>query len=274
MRNTITIIFSLLVILLAVGSLVYSQECKAFAANGACAPSSPGPQYNKALLLNHKDAPEWGVTQYASHDIASEGFSPLQSGLAYTTNDPWKYFTSGLVGFGWFDASLNLPAGSKVIDFWVGVNDTNANGDLYGWLVQCPQLGGSCSFYPDGSNAVCKTSGTPGIAYIYCNLSSDNIVIDNFNNFYFVRVTTMTNDSSNEFSGMEVDYRLQVSPAPSVSDFTDVSTSNIFFPYIEAMFHSGITGGCTSTQFCPDSYVTRAQMAKFLSIALGLNWSH
>jgi len=35
---------------------------------------------------------------------------------------------------------------------------------------------------------------------------------------------------------------------------------------------SGVTAGCGGGNFCPDAPVTRAQMATFLSRALGLYW--
>jgi hypothetical protein len=46
--------------------------------------------------------------------------------------------------------------------------------------------------------------------------------------------------------------------------FPDVPTSQQFYKYIENIFHNGITGGCGSGNYCPDSSVTRAQMAVFL----------
>lgn len=47
--------------------------------------------------------------------------------------------------------------------------------------------------------------------------------------------------------------------------FNDVSQSHPFYSYIETLLHSGVTGGCTTTDFCPVGEVTRAQMAIFLS---------
>jgi len=50
-------------------------------------------------------------------------------------------------------------------------------------------------------------------------------------------------------------------PAPY---FTDVPASHPFFPWIQKMKDLGITGGCSATQFCPDSPMTRGQMAVFI----------
>lgn len=45
--------------------------------------------------------------------------------------------------------------------------------------------------------------------------------------------------------------------------FDDVPASNQFCPWIEEMARRGVTGGCTATNYCPNSPVTRAQMAVF-----------
>jgi hypothetical protein len=46
--------------------------------------------------------------------------------------------------------------------------------------------------------------------------------------------------------------------------FPDVPDSQIFYPYVENLFHNGITGGCSGGNYCPGNPVTRAQMAVFL----------
>jgi Tol biopolymer transport system component len=56
--------------------------------------------------------------------------------------------------------------------------------------------------------------------------------------------------------------------------FDDITCNHPQRPYIEALALRGITGGCRSRwdlrpRYCPDSYLTRAQMAKFLCLAAG-----
>ena len=46
--------------------------------------------------------------------------------------------------------------------------------------------------------------------------------------------------------------------------FPDVPTGNIFYRFIETLFHSRVTGGCAGGNYCPVNPVTRAQMAVFL----------
>ena len=45
--------------------------------------------------------------------------------------------------------------------------------------------------------------------------------------------------------------------------FPDVP-QNLFYPFIENLFHNGVTGGCAGGGYCPTNNVTRAQMAVFL----------
>lgn len=55
----------------------------------------------------------------------------------------------------------------------------------------------------------------------------------------------------------------------AVHDFTDVPTSNTFHTSISRLVGAGITGGCGSGKYCPNSAVTRGQMAAFLNRGLG-----
>jgi len=69
-------------------------------------------------------------------------------------------------------------------------------------------------------------------------------------------------------------WQRQVSPEPASASFGDVPTGHWAFQYVEALVDSGITAGCGGGNFCPDSTVTRAQMAVFLSKALGLHFTN
>jgi photosystem II stability/assembly factor-like uncharacterized protein len=63
-----------------------------------------------------------------------------------------------------------------------------------------------------------------------------------------------------------------LSPNPDPSGmFTDVQAGNPFKPFIEQLYNDGITGGCSLSplQYCPQSYVTRGQMAVFIERAMG-----
>ena len=80
-------------------------------------------------------------------------------------------------------------------------------------------------------------------------------------------------DGSAKFNDFSIFYTRQVSPGPAQATFGDVPTDDFGFQYVEALAASGITGGCGGGNYCPDSAVTRRQMAIFLAKALGLHWA-
>ena len=55
--------------------------------------------------------------------------------------------------------------------------------------------------------------------------------------------------------------------------FTDVPSSNMFCPYIEALYNVGVIAGCQASplMYCPNNNVQRQAMAKFLVLGFGLN---
>lgn len=55
----------------------------------------------------------------------------------------------------------------------------------------------------------------------------------------------------------------------SIPFFTDVPTTHWAFKYIQKMRELNITSGCSDNAYCPDEEVTRAQMAVFITRALG-----
>ncbi len=60
--------------------------------------------------------------------------------------------------------------------------------------------------------------------------------------------------------------------SPPTATFLDVPSNHAFHAEVEWMAAEGITAGCnppTNDRFCPDDYITRAQMAAFLVRALG-----
>ena len=46
--------------------------------------------------------------------------------------------------------------------------------------------------------------------------------------------------------------------------FSDVPPDNLFYTFIENLFHNAVTGGCAGGGYCPLNNVTRAQMSVFL----------
>jgi hypothetical protein len=59
-------------------------------------------------------------------------------------------------------------------------------------------------------------------------------------------------------------------PPATGARFNDVPSDNLFAPWIEALAARGITGGCGGGRYCPDTGVSREQMAVFLVRGFGL----
>jgi hypothetical protein len=51
------------------------------------------------------------------------------------------------------------------------------------------------------------------------------------------------------------------------SNFGDVLPNSPYYPFVIKLANLGITGGCGASDFCPESPVTREQMAVFLLLA-------
>ncbi|HXF84955.1 MAG TPA: S-layer homology domain-containing protein [Anaerolineales bacterium] len=74
---------------------------------------------------------------------------------------------------------------------------------------------------------------------------------------------SITDLASNALSGLPFTGG-QVYSIVQEQTFSDVATSHWAWTYIERLFYMGITGGCTTSNYCPNNVVTRAQTAIFL----------
>jgi hypothetical protein len=199
--------------------------------------------------------------------------SPTVLALNPYAFEPWTY-TYNVSASGnnrWCDgsdciltASVNLPSGASVVSIELDSNDTGGS-SITAWFGECPiQLGG-CNVM--GSVTTATSSG-------YTLISSSvtpAATIDNYNNSYIVEVN-LPATSSYQLAGVRLFYYLQISPAPGFATYPDVGTGHWAHQYVEALAASGITQGFPDGTFRPDAAVTRAQMATFLSRALGLHW--
>ena len=77
------------------------------------------------------------------------------------------------------------------------------------------------------------------------------------------------NDAGQLGDGTTTDRPTPVAVLLPNTPFADIAGS-IFKPDIEWAYWAGITSGCTPIKYCPESKVTREQMASFLARALGL----
>jgi len=206
----------------------------------------------------------YGTNPYIELNVGSHGFIPLNDGQWAHLYSGWSYRNDG-TNTGTC-ANINLPSGALVSGVTTWTNDTDATYNI------------SYEFYAvdlttntDTEIFAFTTTGSPGIQRTYRAFTSP-ITIDNDRMTYSLCIFHYTTGSTLQNAGATFWYNLQVSPAPAIATFGDVPISNPFFKYVEALVNSGITAGCGSGNYCPDNYVTRGQMAVFLSKALGLHW--
>lgn len=217
----------------------------------------------------------YGVVNY-SVAVVSRWMFQANSGSETQDKPVWGYFGPPATGTNsMYSAPVTLPTGALLATFVATVYDDNPSHYIRVTLydVRCTGLG-PCT---ETQLMSVETSGasTPG----YTSLRD-----------YFPDVTWFNYDQSTSevgyaeinvyFSGsgdlwagpVLIWYRRQVAPAPAAATFADVPLDHWAFQFIEALVSSGITAGCGGGDYCPDSPVTRAEMAVYLAAALGLDY--
>ncbi len=101
-----------------------------------------------------------------------------------------------------------------------------------------------------------------GGSYVLCGSSTTKIYTGLTNGLHTFNFTA-NDEAGNETVSVNYIWTVVVPPPPI---FTDVPYSYWANSYIERLYTASITGGCVLSplQYCPDSTVTRAQMAIFL----------
>jgi hypothetical protein len=221
--------------------------------------------------------------------LSHVAFLPTSSAQSYLSfccaSDSYREPTANQPGFFAPLHSGMIPNGARIerIDFFVRDISADANDDLDVRLCRSwvdpdgTGPGGDCSIGGSTSGAPGNTvvSVQPDFEMRYDGDADNDGTPEVIN--YVLAVVFGTNgmpdySSNNRFRGARILYRRQVSPAPLAATFSDVPTSHPFFQFVEALSASGITAGCGTGIYCPDSPLTRGQMAVFLAKALGLHW--
>jgi hypothetical protein len=187
-------------------------------------------------------------------------------------------------GPGWYAADLDLPPGAEIeyVCLYIYDNDPNANMTLQ---LMVSEMGASTNGAPTtNSLGAVSSSGSPGYTSICAYPSSQAVVRTwgdaNGNGYagtlaYWIKLTLPAVENSNiRWSAAGVQWHRKISPAPGSPSFGDVPTNHPFYQAIEALKAAGVTSGCGSGNYCPESAVTRGQMAAFLAKALGLSWPY
>ncbi len=206
-------------------------------------------------------SPDWGTQGTSVLTVPAFAFNSLDGSVQSHTGYN-RYSPTGQE----VEAPVFLPAGAVISSIELEGCDTDTGAQLEFILFSVGSNGNITLLSPLGTTGV---SATPGCGQFGVTLTPFHTV-DNVNTYY-VAVRSGSTDATS-YTAVRVLYQLQVSPAPSMATFSDVPTSSPYFKFVEALYASGITAGCGGGKFCPDSPLTRGQMAVFLSVALGLYW--
>ena len=215
-------------------------------------------------------SPAYGTTSRILYHVGFQDFEPDATVYHYFTgfvNSHQGRFSDGVAVF---SANLHLPSGALLTYLELDYCDINARGQHMNLeLTTCDFLGADCQPLADIPTAFVPISGCK---FSTSDLTSLNFTLDNNTRQLVVRASTSSSDNTNLIAGAYIGYKLQVSAAPAVATFTDVPTTNPQFKFVEALVAAGITSGCGGGNYCPNSPVTRGQMAVFLATALGLHF--
>ena len=150
-------------------------------------------------------------------------------------------------------APVHLPSGSIIDYLEIDFCDSLDPQDIQLFLEDCGPLGLVCD-----KVANVNSFGFPGCSAISTS-GFHHQVSDTGSSFGLRALFGAVNNGNSLITGAIVGYRLQVSPAPVTATFLDVPVGHSQHQFVEALFASGITAGCGSGNYCPDSAVTRGQ---------------
>ena len=221
-------------------------------------------------------AKQFGVSNMTVTSVTGNMFDGSEDAFIRDGGTSGQLWCGGGTSFA--DAQFDLPAGANIEFFDVWGYDSNASENLTVFLIRycLPDLGQG---FPVA--AVLRAVSSTGSAGNF--FASDPISTDAVRNVIctYVARARFDNDgdgcvpnNSLRLYKVRLQWKRQVSPAPPAATFGDVPTDHWAFQFVEALFTSGITGGCGGGNFCPDDPLTRGQMAVFLSAALGLEWEN
>jgi len=210
---------------------------------------------------------------YTTHE--SRAFTGRESDFDYETVDGTQmYCTSATESFA--ETQLQLPHGARLdLLAWWGRDDSSEDMSVF-LIERCqPDLTAGDVV----STVLASSSSSPFSGNFFGNLNVGGSTIDNHSCSYMVRIrfddsaTDCSEGPALQLNKIRVQWARQISPAPTSPTFSDVPDSNAFFPSVEALVASGITGGCGGGNFCPNDFVTRGQMAAFLARSLGVSFT-
>lgn len=154
-----------------------------------------------------------------------------------------------------------------------GIIEVNEVVNLIGHLEN---LGSSTAFNTTGLLSTLDPINIPQATAIYGNISAGtnmqcsscyslNAPLANKTSTHWDILLT-ENVSADQYGPVPFNYTYHIG-----NSFSDVSTYNIFYPYIETILHAGVVNGCTSSNYCPTSNIQRQQMAKYICRSINVS---
>ncbi len=218
-------------------------------------------------------AKTYGISQDSIYHVPVTEFAPRDSATSYADYlfpNTLARSPGNCIGQ-CFAAVPRLPNGALLtgIEAYFCNTDPNPNDQLGVHLYK--------SWY-DGTNMTEMGTGVYSASSNGCgefeiaDLTSLDYQVNYYDNQLVLIAEIDAVNGTQALAGVNLFYRLEVSPAPPAATFNDVPTTDPGFQYIEALVASGITAGCGNGNYCPDATLTRRQMAVFLAKALGLQW--
>ncbi len=245
---------------------------------GDVAPPTPDlPGVAAGQEMAGPEAPDWGISDWHCYVIPGYAFNNLRDAQHGRTSGGYIYNSDTTAVSYFWDQTFHLPSGALVEAVRTFFYDADGSNDLTLSLYR--EAGSFSSGFTSTLLLTVSSSGSGGYQGYWTTPSTPETVRNydqsssNYNHYLFVLTMNPSAGSFDlRFGGVAVWYHLQVSPGPAIATFADVPTGHWAFKFIEALADSGITGGCGGGNYCPDNPITRAEMAVFLSAALGLNW--
>jgi hypothetical protein len=263
--------FSCAVLIGALGAIAQAQAPAGDSTPRETASGQPG----MPRRVHVGSRPNFGAATTVWQSLTASDFDPgsmCSSGCTVSTNT-WLFTLSNraylLSGEPRLFASPRLPGGARLTGLEYDYCDNGgSSGRLTIKVYLCNSVG-DCSAVPYHTHTSLASEGCMSVFYDSLPLYT----VDNVNAKILVEATFGQNGAFLQLAGVSFGYTLQVSPAPATPTFGDVPVTDPAFQYIEALVASGVTAGCGGGNYCPNSPLTRRQMAVFLAKALGLNWS-
>lgn len=211
--------------------------------------------------------PEFGLESMTAVEVQAYAFQPgISNDLILDDGNGYRYYGTSTPD-PYMAGAVQLPTGVSIDYLKFSACVANA-GDLVLGLYDnsiAGQPNTLIASLPIDFADNCGNASFGPINYTYSQSAQHPL-------YFVVFFANNPADGTVKFNNAQIYYHRLVSPAPASATFVDVPTSDPAFQYIEALAASGVTGGCGNGNYCPDSPLTRRQMAVFLAKALGLHW--